>query len=96
MAGSDDRIFIRTLEPGPRRTGFGISEYLVYSDKIRKRRKRATRHWITKAMGSATGWDGWDTSYPIFLLFSTTPMGVAWTLAVHSSPTADVSRVATT
>ena len=29
-------------------------------------------------MGSATGWDGWDTSHPIFLLFNTTPMGVAW------------------
>ena len=30
------------------------------------------------SMGSATGWDGWDTSHPIFLLFNTTPMGVAW------------------
>ena len=30
------------------------------------------------AMGSATGWDGWDTAYPIFLFFNTTPMGVAW------------------
>ena len=29
-------------------------------------------------MGSATGWDEWDTSHPIFLLFNTTPMGVAW------------------
>ena len=29
-------------------------------------------------MGSATGWDGWDMSHPIFLLFNTTPMGVAW------------------
>ena len=28
-------------------------------------------------MGSATGWDGWDTSHSIFLLFNTTPMGVA-------------------
>ena len=28
-------------------------------------------------MGSATGWDGWDMSHPIFLLFNTTPMGVA-------------------
>ena len=24
------------------------------------------------------GWDGWDTSHPIFLLFNTTLMGVAW------------------
>ena len=30
------------------------------------------------SMGSATGWDGWDASHPICLLFNTTPMGVAW------------------
>ena len=29
-------------------------------------------------MGSATGWDGLDMSHPTFLLFNTTPMGVAW------------------
>ena len=32
----------------------------------------------TVTMGSATGWDGWDTSHPIFLLFNTTPMDVTW------------------
>ena len=29
-------------------------------------------------MGSAAGWDGWDTSQPIYSLFNTSPMGAAW------------------
>ena len=44
----------------------------------------AASPWLRKKIGdryrqgSATGWDGWDTSQPIYLLFNTTPMGVAW------------------
>ena len=61
---------------------YTFADFQLFEPLVKERNEfgktDSTKCKWAKTMGSATGCDGWDTSQPIFLLFNTTPMGVAW------------------